>query len=271
VPLIPKHTVYVEPFAGGLAILFAKPTPKITSTEHYREVINDKDAHLINFYRQLRDHGDELIRLIELTPYSELEYELSKDLGIDDDMERARRYFVNISQSFASKLNGGWGRGKFGRNLAVTYQLRVDNLHAVLNRLKGVHMACDDAIKVIKDWDSPQTLFYCDPPYPNTHMGHYKGYTIQDYDLLITTLNQCEGSFILSNYAQNIPIPDEWEVFSFDATMTATKAIGSRGNAKRTEMVYRRLNRVPVRDEIQRIYDSPSFSIFRESQKDMLL
>ena len=266
VPLIPKHTVYVEPFAGGLAILFSKPLPQVTNSDFYREVINDKDDRLINFYRQLRNNGDALVRLLELTPYSESEYRLSKQLDITDDLERARRYFVNINQSFVNKLSAGWGRVKYGENLAKTWRSCIENLPLVLDRIKDVHITCADALKVIKDWDSPQTFFYCDPPYPNTEQGHYSGYTLDDYRSLITTLDDCEGSFIVSNYHQNIAIPDDWEQFKFEVTMSAPRRIEARG--KRVELVYRRLNRVPVRHEIQKIYDSDPFRIFNDVKVD---
>lgn len=82
VPLILKHTVYVDPFAGGAALMFAKPWPMVTNTALYREVINDIDQNLVNFYRVLRDKemGPELIRRLELTPYSCAEHRMAKDI-----------------------------------------------------------------------------------------------------------------------------------------------------------------------------------------------
>lgn len=56
IPLIPQHTVYVEPFCGGATILFKKPWPNVTNTHHYREVINDLDNNLIYFFKTLRDN-----------------------------------------------------------------------------------------------------------------------------------------------------------------------------------------------------------------------
>ena len=53
IPLLPKHTVYVEPFCGGATIMFKKPWPAVSNRDHYREVINDHDERLINFYRAL--------------------------------------------------------------------------------------------------------------------------------------------------------------------------------------------------------------------------
>ena len=56
------HTVYAEPFAGGLAVLFAKGKPAVTNTHHYREAINDHDERLITLYRVARTQPDELQR-----------------------------------------------------------------------------------------------------------------------------------------------------------------------------------------------------------------
>jgi DNA adenine methylase len=273
-PLIPKHTVYVEPFAGGAAVFFAKPWPNTENSHHYREVLNDKDEHLINFYRVLQtpEKREALIDRLSLTLYSEAEYAKSKDLENGDEVQRAWAYFVNINTSFSNKLNGGWGRQVFARNSAATWVQRVERLSEYLERMSSVYIACDDALTVIRQWDSPQTFFYCDPPYPGTECGHYGGYTVEDFQALVSTLNECQGSFILSNYEQaGANIPDDWERFEFEATMSSKGRVGydrskkadeSHQNRERTEVVWRRFNRVPMRDEIKRLYASGAFDCF---------
>ena len=42
VPLIPKHRLYCEPFAGGAAIYFAKEPSEL-------EILNDTNRELVNF------------------------------------------------------------------------------------------------------------------------------------------------------------------------------------------------------------------------------
>jgi DNA adenine methylase len=138
--------------------------------------------------------------------------------------------------------------------------------------MSSVYVACDDALKVIRQWDSPQTFFYCDPPYPGADCGHYGGYTVEDFQALVNTLNECQGSFILSNYEQaGASIPEGWERFAFEATSSSKgregydrskKAEESHQNRKRTEVVWRRFNRVPVRDEIKRLYARGAFDCF---------
>jgi DNA adenine methylase len=273
-PLIPKHTVYVEPFAGGAAVFFAKPWPKIENNNHYREVLNDKDERLINFYRVLQtpEKREALIERLSLTLYSEAEYVKAKDLKSGDDLQRAWAYFVNINMSFSNQLGGGWGRQVFAANAAATWLRRVKRLSEYLERMSSVHIACDDALKVIRQWDSPQTFFYCDPPYPGTDCGHYSGYTIEDFQALVNTLNECQGSFLLSNYEQaGATIPQDCERIEFETTNHSRGRVGydrsrkadeSGQNRQRTEVIWRRFNRVPVRDEIKRLFASGAFDCF---------
>jgi len=278
VPLIPQHTVYVEPFCGGAAIFFAKPWPKVTNRDHYREVINDHDKRLINFYQQLRDNGPALVDALQLTLYSEHEHQIAKQLDCEDKLEAARRYYVNVQQSFSNVIGGGWRRSVFARNEAATWAKKIAQLPNYLDRMTSVHIACDDALKVIKQFDSPQTFFYCDPPYPAAEQGHYKGYTLEDFQALVNTLDACQGSFILSNYHQPIEMPKDWERFEFEATASSRGRVGydrskkadeSNQNRKRTEVVWRRFNKVPVREEIQKLYDSSAFDCFAKPEKEL--
>ena len=279
VPLIPRHTVYVEPFAGGAAVFFAKPWPKVTNNNHYREVLNDKDQRIINFYQQLRDNGQELCDKLALTLYSEAEHKRAKDLDCEDKLEAARRYYINSQQSFSNQLNRGWGRNVYNCNSAAAWANKVNKLPEYIDRMAGVHIACDDALKIIKRWDSPQTFFYCDPPYPGTNCGHYCGYTSADFQALVDTLNNAQGSFLLSNYDQpDASIPADWERLEFETTASSLGRVGydrskkmdeSAQNRKRIEVVWRRFNRVPVREEIQKLYDTGAYDCFAKPTQEL--
>lgn len=274
VSLIPKHTVYVEPFAGGAAIFFAKPWPEVGNSNHYREYLNDTDERLINFYRVLQTpkKREALIERLSLTLFSEAEYAKAKDLESGSDVDRAWAYYVNIQQSFTNKLNGGWGRTVYSANQQATWANKVSRLPEYLDRMSSVGVTCDDALTIIQQLDSPQTFFYCDPPYPGTDQGHYEGYTVEDFQALVKTLNQCQGSFILSNYEQpRVTMPDDWERFEFETTASSRGRKGydrsqkrdeSDQNRQRTEVVWRRFNRVKPRPEIQALYASGAFNCF---------
>lgn len=276
VSLIPKHTVYVEPFCGGATVMFAKPWPNVTNTHHYREVINDQDESLINMYRVFQTRFDEIEHLLMNTLYSESECRKANAIvrgHVDaDDLGRAWAYYVSIQQSFSNNLAAGWRRNLYGGNSSATWSSKLSALNEYRERVSAVYISCDDGLKVIKQWDSPQTFFYCDPPYPGAYQGHYSGYTSADFSDLVATLDQCHGSFLLSNYDQ-AGIPADWERFEFRAVSSASKTTNTDrsrkatseempGQGSRTEVVWRRLNRTPVREEIQRLYDSGKFDCF---------
>lgn len=273
VSLIPKHTVYVEPFCGGAAVMFAKPWPDVSNNNHYREVINDTDGRLINFYTQLRNNGEELCRRLSLALYSEREYQTAKQIEHDDPVESARRYYVNIMQSFSHVLGGGWRRGVIGENVAATWINSVARLPEYLERMSSIHISCTDALKCIKQWDSPQTFFYCDPPYPKSQQGHYSGYSVADFDALISTLVNIKGSALVSCYDHGLTVPDGWERHEIAAHCSASgkgkvnadrsrKATAEElGDRKRTEILLYKPADKP-RDEIQRLYDSGKFDCF---------
>lgn len=222
-PLIPQHTVYVEPFCGGATIMFAKPWPDVTNVAHYREVINDTNGHVINFFKQLKDNGKELCRTLSLTPYSEQLHKEAKDLNSGSELERAVKFFINVSQSFANILGGGWGRAVYKANGSVRWYKKVNSLPEYISRMMSTHIPQQDALMCIRQWDSPQSFFYCDPPYPETHQGHYPGFTTENFQQLVDTLDKAQGSFLLSCYeVPGITIPDGWEKFGFSSTCSAS-------------------------------------------------
>jgi DNA adenine methylase len=273
VPLIPKHTVYCEPFCGGAAVLFRKPWPEVTRKTHYREVINDIDGRLTNLYSVIQTRFAEFVPIVTGTLYSEEAYSKAKFILkgniVTDDLWRAWAYYVNINQSFAGKLLGGWGRSVLSSNLGENWSRRLEGLHLFADRLKSVQVSCTDALKCIGQFDSPQTFFYCDPPYVNTWQGHYVGYTEQQFSDLVGVLDSIQGSFLLSTYlVVDVPIPTDWEVFNFMLscrTARASRVDRSRvytkielGNGARTELVYRKFS-VEPRPEIKKLYASGQF------------
>src|SRR5438552_4925268 len=88
ISLLPEHTTYVEPFAGGAQVFFHKAPSKV-------EVLNDLDFEIVNFFRVCPWHMDELIRLLKFTLISRKWYELMARTNPDTltDIQRASRFF----------------------------------------------------------------------------------------------------------------------------------------------------------------------------------
>lgn len=101
--LMPEHVRYVEPFAGSLAVLLAKPPSK-------HEIVNDLDKDLMVFWRVLRDTPEDLARACFLTPHSREERRAAIHIPRDaSDLERARLVWSALVQGRSGTLaNTGW-------------------------------------------------------------------------------------------------------------------------------------------------------------------
>jgi DNA adenine methylase len=126
--LLPRHDGYIEVFGGGAAVLFAKPRATL-------EVYNDIDQGLVTFFRLLRDRPVELQQALRLTPYARSEFEHCRDTWelVEDELERARRWYTRTQMAFACSASSGWGfevdGAHSGGTRASGYATAVDNLH----------------------------------------------------------------------------------------------------------------------------------------------
>jgi len=238
------HTVYIEPFCGGSAVLFAKPKRLVTNNNHYREVINDTSDILISLYRCAIECPDELALKLAATLYSQSDNARAKVICKNpkkySQLTIAWAYFVNINSSFANQLNSGWGTGIKSENHARTWQNRITSLKKKLDRLQSVYVSCEDAVVCLYRWDTPQSLFYCDPPYPGTDQGHYQGYTTDDWISLCDKLDYMQGSYILSGYSQEYEPKSAQQRIEIDFLMIASngETRNDKDKINRTEVLW---------------------------------
>jgi len=207
--LLPYTQHYCEPFGGSAAVLLNRQPSLI-------ETYNDIDGELVNFFRVLREHKQALIESIGLTPFSREEFEIAiisqgdKNLS---DLERARRFFVRARQvrtGLAQKASSGrWAHclltSRAGMAGAVSRWLgSVEGLSEIAQRLLRVQIESAPAIEVIQRYDSKETLFYCDPPYPHGSRGDSKAYAFEMTDdqhrELAKVLHNVKGKVALSSY-----------------------------------------------------------------------
>ena len=202
IPLIPKHTLYCEPFAGGAAIFFAKQPSEV-------EVLNDTNRELINFYRVVQGDFVSLEKEIMITLHSRDLHRKASVIYNNPDMfselKRAWALWVLAAQGFAGQLDSSWGYDKAknstpkkvsNKKKAFTVDLAV--------RLQQVQIECADALYIIRSRDTDKSFFYVDPPYFNSDMGHYDGYSKEDFEALLKLLSGIQGRFILSSYPSDV-------------------------------------------------------------------
>lgn len=207
-PLLPTHlSHYCEPFGGSAAVLINRPPAPV-------ETYNDLDSEVVNFFECLREHGQELVRQISLTPFSREELVKALSAGIDlTRLERARRFFVRARQTRTglaqTSSEGRWAHCVLTSRAemagAVSRWLgSVEGLPEIVQRLQRVQIENAPAAEVIRRYDSPETLFYCDPPYPHEARGDPKAYgyemTDQEHRKLAELLHSLRGRVAVSGY-----------------------------------------------------------------------
>lgn len=205
VQCFPPHKTYCEPFGGSAAVLLVKSSASV-------EVYNDIDGNLVNLFQVLRNPEtfSVLQEGLEQTFYARAEFELALQ-DCSDPVEKARRFIVRQRQSF-----GGHGRrwsycvadSSGGVASSVKrWRTGLVQLPAIHQRMQSVQIECDDWRTVMERYDTPDTLFYLDPPY----LHHTRSAWRYDHDLptalhhaMLEYIQTVKGKVVLSGY----PSPD---------------------------------------------------------------
>lgn len=173
-----KITKYVEPFAGGGAVLFDILNKYELEAVH----INDSNAELINAYCVVRDNIDELIDLLTAMQNEFL------SMGMDD----RKAYYIDKRNQFNNLITGGDfhsvhkaalmiflnktcfnalyrvnSKGLFNVPMGTYRNPTIcdeDNLRAVSEKLQDVTILCGDYHNTV-DFIDNKTFVYLDPPY----------------------------------------------------------------------------------------------------------
>lgn len=259
-PLIPSGgRPYVEPYCGAASVFFARDPAPV-------EVINDLDGDVVNLFRCLQDRQtfEELRHRIMWTPYARAEFARALDVLKDDaapSVDRAWAFFVAKNQSLngTPKTIGDWGRtfvsarGMAGES--NSWIMRQSMLDAWRWRLLHAQIDNRDALEVIRYWDTPDTVYYLDPPYHlDTRVRKIAYAHEQDHahhERLVDTILACKGAVVLSGYDHPVyqPLVEAgWEVIRVETVCYAAGRVRGSGlqgagaakaKAPRVEVVWR--------------------------------
>jgi len=207
---IPEHDVYVEPFGGSAGVLANKPESPL-------EVYNDTASLCVDFFRAVKHHPEELQHWVQTTPYSrELFDEYTERLQQDppeDLVERAGMFWYTQFTSFAGKGVICGGGLTFSIQCSVSGSKNrqddlisaADKVSDVCDRFREVQIEHMDFATVFEKYDSPETVFYCDPPYVDIGDDYYQtedgGF---NHERFVESLHDLDGKWLVS-YDHNIP------------------------------------------------------------------
>jgi len=222
--LIPKHTVYIEPFFGSGAFLFNQdPTDKI-------EVVNDLDEELTHFWRILRDqHSFPKLQIrLEATPYSEIEFLEALNSPTSDPIERAARFFILVRQSLSARRKSFAPivQTRLRRHMCdnvSAWLSAIEGLPAVHERLRTVSILQMDALDVLERFNRSNAFVLADPPWlhsTRTSTREYGPYemSVEAHVRLLDVLQNMDSKVMLLGYESdlyNITLK-EWNKFTVE-------------------------------------------------------
>jgi len=247
-----KHRIYVEPFGGGASMLFAKLPAKV-------EVYNDLDSGLYNFFCVLSDPRDfaRFYRRVQPLMYSrELYNDCRKTWAeTEDKIDRAVKWFVVARMAFSGDFAHSWGSvvTTSARGMAGTsskWLSIIDQLPEVHARISRVQIEHADFRDILTRYDTPETLFYLDPPYvaeTRSSGGYAHELSADDHSDMVDLLAKIEGAAVLSGYPTTMYDRLGWHRVDFETSCHAagkTRGTGLQGKGsalehqKRTECLW---------------------------------
>lgn len=246
----PPHRVYVEPFGGGGSVLLRK----VRSYAEVYNDLDDEIVNLFDVLRD-DALAERLIRQLRLTPFARVEFERSDqpvDEPIERARRLVIRAFMGFGanahaaapasrsgfRSVVRGINHGNARTGFrstgfransnrsGTTPAQDWSNYPDALRLVVERIKGpldddgqrkhgVVIEHRDAWECMAQHDTPDTLFYVDPPYlPETrapsnkydlkHRMYRHELTREDHVRLLEYVPTLAGMVVLSGYPSEL-------------------------------------------------------------------
>lgn len=224
----PHHT-YVEAFAGGAALLFAREPAKV-------EIINDMHGELVRLYRVVANHLDEFVRQFRWALTSREMFRWAQLQHVDTltDIQRAARFFYLQRLAFGGKVTGQ-NFGTAARSPKSINLLRLEEdlsaAHLRLHRVVVEQLPWDACLA---RYDTPETLFFLDPPYWQTE-GYGLAFGLDEYDRMAELMAGLQGRAILT-INDHPAMRERFDRFA-GRTVTIDYTIG-RGRAPRKERIY---------------------------------
>ncbi len=191
-PLFPDHQCYVEVFSGAAALFFMKEPSDV-------EVLNDINGDLVNLYRVVKHHLEELYKQFKWVLTSRQNWDWLQATAVETltDVQRAARFLYLQKLAFGGLVeNQTFGTATTSRPRFNLLTLEQDLVDAHM-RLINTTIEKLDWRECIRRYDRPHTLFYCDPPYWDTE-GYGVGFPWGEYEALSELASSIQGHMVIS-------------------------------------------------------------------------
>ena len=242
--LIPKvptsYGRYIEPFFGGGAMFFA--------LQPENAVIADSNPELINMYRQVADHVDEVINYLKkYENTSEMFYAVRSLEWTALPKEEAAARTIFLNKTCFNGLYRVNKQGQFNVPFGKYKNPKIcdeEGLRAASEVLKKAEILCGDYLLVLEHYAQPGDFVFIDPPYlPISEYSDFKRYTKEQFyeedhvelAKMIMKLHERGCHVILTN--SNHPLVHElYAPFTIDVIQTK-RHISCNGSTRKGEDV----------------------------------
>lgn len=183
----PDHETYLELFAGGAAVFFAKNPSDV-------EILNDKDPEIAFAYRYAKKLTEKDLSILKGFNWklSRNLFDKMKEFVPKNEAERFYKFVVLIWGSYNSD----------GKNISTMHEgetwAGLDRIERIRDRIKNVTIYSKSAQDVLKEFNRSDSFAYLDPPFPGEWQGRSPKYSNIDLPELKNILKKWKGKFILS-------------------------------------------------------------------------
>lgn len=199
-----KCDIFVDCFGGSGAVL-----NEYKSQQHNcRYIFNDFDKKIFTFFKVIQQFPHEFSHLINLTPYSRCIFDNAHSIFKNEQfqeldlIDQALCFLIVNRQSFGSKMEKDWSITRDGEINYQTWNKLPSYVIKTFKLWKEVYLENLDYAILIDKWDSPQTLFYLDPPYEGVEKDYYEINEKDGFDhiKMFNKLTAIQGKFYVSYY-----------------------------------------------------------------------
>ena len=229
-PAMPVRKVWVEVFGGTGVVSWNRQLSHLN-------VINDRYSAITQFYKCLRDPNllREMVDWLKLAPKSREEWEACAAgwKEAETEVTRAAMWYYMMESSVIGK-GTSWGRRTNARSIP-TLPGRFENFYSIHDKIKKFQIENLDWRKCLEDYDSPDTVFYLDPPYYMTDQGAYKHrMSPEEHKELLERVFDLEGFVALSGFHSDLYDKQPWtEIHEWEIhDKTVVTAYTSTNNRK---------------------------------------
>ncbi len=229
-PHLPYMNTWVEVFGGSMALTLMRRKSKL-------ETYNDRYGGVVDFYKCLHNKTwmEELVKRLEMSIHSREYYYWCYNTwqNVEDPVERAARWYYTIQASFASKGNSFGRCVKGTQTMGSKLTTNLEHFPAIHERIKDITMENRSYEEIMRAYDSPTTVFYCDPPYINTSNSMYKHeFTERDHREFLETVFKTKGFVAVSGYNNPLYQNQPWDqIHTYEAfvSVEGTKYVEGNG------------------------------------------